>query len=261
MIGGFLWCTGNMMSVPVIKLIGLSLGLLIWGTTNMLMGWSSGTFGFFGLKSHTPDNVALNYCGVCVAVCALALYTQIRATSPEDDKPKDDDKTVSLLENTTPTTDDDDDDVEKPKVRTTSGDPDLDRMFNHYASNDHASLSSATPRLLGVDPYMKKSKSHGNRLYDLAHQQEESKSAADDENDVDTDGNTFIDRLPKQQKRLLGVCMAAVSGILYGTNFDPPQYLVDHGIGPTNMLDYVWSHFCGIFLTSTMYVVCSSAKF
>ena len=168
------------------------------------------------MKSHTPDNVALNYCGVCVAVCALALYTQIRATSPEDDKPKDDDKTVSLLENTTPTTDDDDD-VEKPKVRTTSDDPELDRMFNHYASNDHASLSSATPRLLGVDPYMKKSKSHGNRLYDLAHQQEESKSAAadDDENDVDTDGNTFIDRLPKQQKRLLGVCMAALSGILY----------------------------------------------
>ncbi len=343
MIGGFLWCTGNMMSVPVIKLIGLSLGLLIWGTTNMLMGWSSGTFGFFGLKSHTPDNVALNYCGVCVAVCALALYTQIRATSSEDDKSKDDDKTVSLLENTTPTTDDDD--VEKPKIRTwcwsakrenisflihllrrlarvtyttnkshpchsivsltrnnttrmlrkyltrasrsntgtTSDDPELDRMFNHYASNDHASLSSATPRLLGVDPYvwcsfvslpniveryemlnsrfalehryMKKSKSHGNRLYDLAQQQEESKSAADNENDVDTDGNTFIDRLPKQQKRLLGVCMAAVSGILYGTNFDPPQYLVDHGIGPTNMLDYVWSHFCGIFLTSTMYVV------
>ena len=64
---------------------------------------------------------------------------------------------------------------------------------------------------------MKKSKSHGNRLYDLAKQQEENKSAGGDENDVDTDGNTFIDRLPKQQKRILGVCMAAVAGILFGT--------------------------------------------
>ena len=260
MIGGFLWCTGNMLSVPVIKLIGLSLGLLIWGTTNMLMGWSSGTFGLFGLNSHTPDNVALNYCGVCVAVCALALYTQIRATNPKDDDgdddvqvKADDDKTVSLLDNTTPTPDAEDD-VEKPKIRSMSGDPELDRMFSHYASNDHASLSSATPRLLGIDPYMKKSKSHGNKLYQLA--QEESGSKAEESNlmdGVDQDGNTFIDRLPKRQKRVLGVCMAAVAGILFGTNFDPPQYLVDHGLGPTNMLDYVWSHFCGIFLTSTFY--------
>lgn len=151
MIGGFLWCTGNMLSVPIIKLIGLSLGLLIWGTSNMLMGWSSGTFGFFGLKSHTPDNVVLNYCGVCTAVCALALYTQIRATNPEDDSK--DEKSVSLLDNTTPTADGDDDE-ERPKVRSMSDDPELDRMFNHYASNDHASLSSATPRLLGVDPYV-----------------------------------------------------------------------------------------------------------
>ena len=31
MIGGVLWCTGNLLTVPIIKLIGLGLGLLIWG--------------------------------------------------------------------------------------------------------------------------------------------------------------------------------------------------------------------------------------
>lgn len=223
----------------------------------MLMGWSSGTFGLFGLKSHTPDDVALNYCGVCVAVCALGLYTQIRATNPQDSKSLDS-NTVSLIENTKPTSDADlESDTGSPgrrdKVRSMSGDPEIDRMFSHYALNDHASLSSATPRLLGIDPYMKKSKSHGNRLYQLA-QGDESKDSEDIEKEGDIeDGNTFIDRLPKQQKRILGVAMAAVAGILFGTNFDPPQYLVDHGLGPTNMLDYVWSHFCGIFLTSTLY--------
>jgi hypothetical protein len=31
MIGGVLWCTGNLLTVPIIKMIGLGLGLLIWG--------------------------------------------------------------------------------------------------------------------------------------------------------------------------------------------------------------------------------------
>jgi hypothetical protein len=31
MIGGVLWCTGNLLTVPIIKMIGLGLGLLLWG--------------------------------------------------------------------------------------------------------------------------------------------------------------------------------------------------------------------------------------
>ena len=46
--------------------------------------------------------------------------------------------------------------------------------------------------------------------------------------------------------------MAVVAGIFFGCNFDPPQYLMDHGHTQTS-LDYVYSHFCGIFLTSTAY--------
>ena len=35
-LGGFLWATGNVLSVPVINLIGLGLGQLIWGSSNMV---------------------------------------------------------------------------------------------------------------------------------------------------------------------------------------------------------------------------------
>lgn len=38
MLGGFLWCTGNIMAVPVIRCIGLGLGLLIWGASNLIVG-------------------------------------------------------------------------------------------------------------------------------------------------------------------------------------------------------------------------------
>ena len=41
---GFLWATGNMCVVPVIKTIGLGLGLLIWGSFNLLSGWASGRY-------------------------------------------------------------------------------------------------------------------------------------------------------------------------------------------------------------------------
>lgn len=39
----------NMLCGPVINLIGMGMGLLIWGSTNMLIGWATGTFGLFDL--------------------------------------------------------------------------------------------------------------------------------------------------------------------------------------------------------------------
>lgn len=244
MVGGFLWCTGNMLSVPVIKMIGLSLGLLIWGTTNMLMGWASGTFGFFGLDKNVPDHPALNYAGVGVAMTALFMYTLIR-TSKSEDKETSEAIRVNLLAKN-----------QRAEEGTAGGENEgIDRMYDHYMRNDHASLSSATPRLVGVDPYMKKSRSHGNRLCQLSEEtsQVEGRNASVGTLDlVDDEEPTFVDRLPNSQKRILGVVMAGVAGILFGSNFDPPTWLSDHG-HTTDMLDYVYSHFCGIFLTSTMY--------
>lgn len=75
-----------------------------------------------------------------------------------------------------------------------------------------------------------------------------------------------IDSLSTSSKRLLGVAMSVVSGLLYGSNFTPPQVVHDHGgpcggdgshglpgCGDQDMLDYVFPHFTGIFLTSTFY--------
>ena len=63
MLGGALWATGSTLSVPVINLIGLSLGLLIWGSANMLMGWATGVFGLFVGSEHKDvlDKPLLNY--------------------------------------------------------------------------------------------------------------------------------------------------------------------------------------------------------
>lgn len=76
-VGGALWATGNTLSVPVINLIGLGLGLLVWGAANMLTGWATGMFGLFGTSRDHLDNPHLNFIGVALAVIALSLYTQV----------------------------------------------------------------------------------------------------------------------------------------------------------------------------------------
>jgi len=38
-------------------------------------------------------------------------------------------------------------------------------------------------------------------------------------------------------------------------NFNPPQYLIDHHEGSPYPIDYAFSHFCGIFMTSTVYFI------
>lgn len=95
---------------------------------------------------------------------------------------------------------------------------------------------------------------------------------------------TFVQRMPPFARRVFGVVMSLVSGVFYGTNFDPPQYVVDRRFDPAyrtpdmsckaqltvsntttydfivhspgypasgNLIDYAFPHFCGIFLTST----------
>jgi len=86
-LGGVLWATGNTLSVPVINSIGLSLGLLIWGSANMLMGWASGVFGLFTGHKDMLNNPVENYVGVALAVLALTLYTQVKTGEAAETKP------------------------------------------------------------------------------------------------------------------------------------------------------------------------------
>jgi len=63
-------------------------------------------------------------------------------------------------------------------------------------------------------------------------------------------------------KKLLGVVLAVLAGLFYGSNFDPPTYIIDQvkkgstkWSGSVDGIDYVFSHFCGIFIASTAYFV------
>uniref|UniRef100_A0A803K6P3 Transmembrane protein 144 n=1 Tax=Xenopus tropicalis TaxID=8364 RepID=A0A803K6P3_XENTR len=63
MVGGCVWATGNITVVPILKTVGLGLGLLIWASFNLLTGWASSRFGMFGIDPEIVANPNLNYAG------------------------------------------------------------------------------------------------------------------------------------------------------------------------------------------------------
>mmetsp|Transcript_11942 Transcript_11942/g.15481 ORF Transcript_11942/g.15481 Transcript_11942/m.15481 type:complete len:359 (-) Transcript_11942:134-1210(-) len=81
--GGTLWTTGNLLTVPIIQKLGIGLGTLLWGMTNMLMGWAAGSFGLFGLKKNDISSPALNYIGVILALVSLYIYLLVKPQEAE----------------------------------------------------------------------------------------------------------------------------------------------------------------------------------
>jgi hypothetical protein len=75
--------TGNLTVVPIVKSIGLGLGLLIWGLVGMLVGWASGHFGVLGVAPDPPLAAPwLNYAGVVFAAASLGVYANITSEVP-----------------------------------------------------------------------------------------------------------------------------------------------------------------------------------
>jgi len=176
MLGGCLWCLGNAMAVPIIKCIGLGLGIAIWGSTGLIMGWASGTFGLFGLKEETVAHPTLNYIGAGLAVVGVVAFTFVKSEDSNKAQQRPDDE-----------------------------------------------------RYLLADPYR-------------------------GVNDTPKTSDSFIDGLPQSTKRIIGFVGSLISGFFYGVNFDPPQYIIDRTPG-ANGMDWVFSHFTGIFFTSTLLMI------
>ncbi|XP_049610439.1 transmembrane protein 144 [Syngnathus scovelli] len=70
MLGGVIWATGCVMVVTIVKAIGLGLGVLIWGSSSLLIGWATSRFGWFGITPEDVSRPVLNYCGA--GLCLLS---------------------------------------------------------------------------------------------------------------------------------------------------------------------------------------------
>ena len=73
MLGGAIWFTGNLCVVPIVKCIGLGLGLCIWGSANMLAGWASAHFGILGVPVRVARREAAPALTAAAAAAAAAI--------------------------------------------------------------------------------------------------------------------------------------------------------------------------------------------
>jgi hypothetical protein len=229
MVGGILWATGNILTVPIINCIGLSLGLLIWGGSNLIVGWAVGRFGMFGLRMENDLMIPwLNYLGITLARFSMGTYLFVRS---EVSGPEDDDEDVCL---------------QRQQIWRHNHPLLGSRRFRSFPAKLHvyAHGEHSDAEVL-IDPNSLKS---GNDL--------ESGSAEEESNEVlkeECKLMAYLENLPPRQKRLTGCAMAALAGCLYGLVFVPSQYLTDNHLGSKHGIDYVFSQFCGIYAASTFY--------
>ena len=209
-------CTGNVTAVPIIRCIGLGLGILIWGGTALVVGWACAYFGLIGEMSeaaqvHIPW---LNIVGALLAVASLVVFSQVKSGAPE---------------------------------------PELMDGQQGGAASD-----------LGILTQPSSSSGYSEQLLPGHTIQHEDSSALP----ASSMSSSWTDRLSPITRRLVGLGLAVCAGFFYGTNFNPPQWLIEHPFsacpdGVTdlsdpcahsqNQYDYIFSHFCGILFASTTY--------
>jgi hypothetical protein len=85
MVGGVMWACGNAATVPIIQMIGLGVGMCLWGTATLIMGWASGRFGFLGINKQTVENQAMNIIGLLLCVASMGLMFQVKSVKEEEE--------------------------------------------------------------------------------------------------------------------------------------------------------------------------------
>ena len=250
MMGGFLWCTGNMMCSLIIQMIGMGMGLLIWGSLNMLMGWASGSFGLFGLTAEPISIPAWNYAGVGLALVGLALFLQVE---PSDD----DDISADVIASSG-----------TYKSLSTSESFASNRMQRAVSYNSMARTTSsgflatmgdtANPtndEVADVELVLPGESLEAGHVLELRLQGGERYRSSRAESIDDSD---VLKECSRGQKRFVGVLMACVVGCFFGCSFNPAQWVIDnqpYTAAPEPTLVFIFPHFCGIALCSFLYFV------
>ncbi|CAK5085834.1 unnamed protein product [Meloidogyne enterolobii] len=248
MLGGLLWAIGNLTAIPIIKTIGLGMGILIWGTVNCVVGWATGRFGLFGVNASTPSSPNLNYLGL-VFVIVGTWPTRIETSG----------ETLVLRGRTTKAFE-----LKKfflifpkfPKLNIVIFQIFRGILFAFVRPKPpltpkRDSLQQGSPIIIRREEPQNTNIEEGESLVEQQIDEEERVNIETTENNI----NLSIINSDGMKKRILAVVASIFAGIGYGSTFTPVIYIQDnpqHFKNPSkNAIDYVFSHFTGIYLTST----------
>ena len=212
-LGGAAWASGNVVSALVISKLGAGAAISIWGGVCLVIGWASARFGAFGAPAPTSSSVANGDLNALGVVIAV-LSIALSACVATEDGDYASSATFSESE-----------DVER----------EVERLLGE--SDDDGILGGGRGR--GAYAPLERGGGRG-RTSSVS--------------DIPTISRRDDERQWKRNAPY--VALAAASGVLYGVNFNPVEALRAKAKSEGHSefeLDYVPSHFCGIFLASMAY--------
>lgn len=171
------------------------------------MGWSTGTFGLYGLDKNDIKTPAFNFIGIVIVVVGMYIFLQVKTNDMH--RVGGDDAFQPILEH---------DEI----------DPEDSSASAHRVSRTVSGSFSGT------------------------HQQFVESSSAVEEEDHAHFGSSWS----HAKKRVVGLTMAVMAGVMFGVSFVPAQFVIDnHYDGDDSSLNYVFPHFCGIWIASWSYMI------
>lgn len=251
-VGGALWMLGNLMCPQIIQMIGLGLGLTMWDLSNMVVGWLIGHFGLFGIKKDDIYEPTLNLIGLVLACMSLIFFSM-----------------SSVMKNPEPTKN-----LVTEKSVTTKAKDQSDQSFGCSSSKDEPDPERTPHAPQSAKPIQPNNEPEHSCMSEpeLAHPRLRSFSRDLEAGDEVSQKITLHDEqaVAAEQTFLqlfLGSFMSIAAGVLFGTTFVLPVALKEGSLGGHHspyIMDYVFSHFIGIFMTSstalTIYVAIRQKK-
>ncbi|XP_064405556.1 transmembrane protein 144-like [Halichondria panicea] len=233
LVGGISWTTGNLLVVPIIKLIGLTMGLTVWGVTNMLAGWFTGVV----ILDQEVSCPGLNYGGVAVVVVSVIVLAFVKSEG------------------------------KKTSSTSATSDPPINETTRLLSSRTSSLEGSLRARVLQQNE--KKGSIQRDVEKVVFNSGATSSNPAPQDVDLikpeDADAS-WVDRFAERPiiSKVLAFSLCVVAGLLFGFQFLPIQFLkyCDDGAHSCQDLDYVFSDYCGILFTSTFYFIiyCAVSK-
>eukprot|EP01083_Nonionella_stella_P020255 56151_1 len=224
---GIIWSIGNILTVPIIKTVGLALGMSIWCATQLIVGWSTGKWGLLGTpKDTTVKHNELNYIGVALVFISLVLFFRVRPDIEDENAKKNVKERYRVGDSQNLHIPRTEAHIFNPSSKLSS---DASKYVSTVNSQRNLLISQTSSRLL---------------KYDRTHELQIVSS--------------WVDRLRgDSQRNMIGISCSILAGVCYGLMFCPVQYVIHTEDTNTqyshDMIDYVFAVYNGIFLSSLVF--------
>lgn len=249
MIGGAAWCTGNILCVPIISRIGMGIGLSLWGGAGMVFGWLSSVTGMMGQKHERDkiDNWYLNVSAVICTLCAMSVLIFVKSDTSRRDP-----------NNGKPVGPDD----ERSAINSADSSSDSSASDTHLEDASVILLHPKTvtangSKIRNVKPLLEGDEEHGSIRLESANNTTTTTTTTA-ATAAANNGNAAVSPSDAEagstRRKIEGVLMSLCAGFLFGVNFNFVTIVMDtYKNASQEGLDYVYSHFSGIFFASTIY--------